>query len=183
MEAVVDATLARWFTAPFLGEPVVGRVRDRLLANQPHDWAAGWEAIAGFDAAARLDQLRMPVLAIAGEHDAGTAVPAARAIAEAVEGAEFHMLPGAPHMMQIETPDPFFAVIADFLARTGPGRLRLANKGLLLVISDPPAAFEEEFNAWYDTDHIPERLAIPGFETGTRFVSTDRSRAISRCTT
>lgn len=52
----------------------------------------------------------------------------------------------------------------------------MGNKGLLLVISDPPAAFEEEFNAWYDTDHIPERLAIPGFETGTRFVSADRER-------
>lgn len=52
----------------------------------------------------------------------------------------------------------------------------MPNKGLLLVISDPPAAFEEEFNAWYDTDHIPERLAIPGFETGTRFVSADRAR-------
>jgi hypothetical protein len=49
-------------------------------------------------------------------------------------------------------------------------------KGLLLVISEPPAAFEEELNAWYDLDHIPERLAIPGFETAKRFVSADRQR-------
>jgi hypothetical protein len=32
------------------------------------------------------------------------------------------------------------------------------------------AAFEEEFNAWYDTEHLPERLAVPGFETALRFV-------------
>jgi hypothetical protein len=35
----------------------------------------------------------------------------------------------------------------------------------------PPSAFEEEFNAWYDSEHIPERMAVPGFETGLRFIS------------
>ena len=46
----------------------------------------------------------------------------------------------------------------------------MANKGFLLVTMHAPAAFEEEFNAWYDTEHLPERLAVPGFETGIRFV-------------
>jgi hypothetical protein len=46
----------------------------------------------------------------------------------------------------------------------------LANKGFLLVTMQPPPAFEEEFNAWYDTEHLPERLAVPGFETALRFV-------------
>lgn len=44
-------------------------------------------------------------------------------------------------------------------------------KGFLLVLMHAPAAFEEEFNAWYDTEHLPERLAVPGFETALRFVS------------
>ena len=43
-------------------------------------------------------------------------------------------------------------------------------KGFLLVLMDCPPHLEDEFNAWYDTEHIPERLAIPGFETGLRFV-------------
>ena len=43
-------------------------------------------------------------------------------------------------------------------------------KGFLLVLMDCPPYLEDEFNAWYDTEHIPERLAIPGFETGLRFV-------------
>lgn len=43
-------------------------------------------------------------------------------------------------------------------------------KGFLLVLMQPPPAFEEEFNAWYDTEHLPERLAVPGFETALRFV-------------
>jgi len=46
----------------------------------------------------------------------------------------------------------------------------VADKGFLLVTMQPPPAFEEEFNAWYDTEHLPERLAVPGFETALRFV-------------
>lgn len=45
----------------------------------------------------------------------------------------------------------------------------MTEKGMLIVTTNPPADFEEELNAWYDTDHIAERLAVPGFETGRRF--------------
>jgi hypothetical protein len=46
----------------------------------------------------------------------------------------------------------------------------MASKGFLLVLMQPPPAFEEEFNAWYDSEHIPERLSVPGFVTGLRYV-------------
>ncbi|MDB5380366.1 MAG: hypothetical protein JWR00_4812 [Rubritepida sp.] len=45
----------------------------------------------------------------------------------------------------------------------------MANKGFLLVFMHPPPAFEEEFNAWYDSEHIPERLSVPGVLTGLRY--------------
>jgi len=47
----------------------------------------------------------------------------------------------------------------------------MAQKGFLLVFMNPPPAFDEEFNAWYDSEHIPERLAVPGFLTGLRYVN------------
>ena len=47
----------------------------------------------------------------------------------------------------------------------------MANKGFLLVFMHPPPAFEEEFNAWYDSEHIPERLAVPGILTGLRYMN------------
>jgi hypothetical protein len=46
----------------------------------------------------------------------------------------------------------------------------MARNGFLLVTMQPPPAFEEEFNAWYDTEHIPERLAVPGILTARRYV-------------
>ena len=49
----------------------------------------------------------------------------------------------------------------------------MANKGFLLVTMQPPPTLEEEFNAWYDTEHVPERLAVPGILTALRFVCID----------
>lgn len=43
--------------------------------------------------------------------------------------------------------------------------------GLLLTMTEPPAPMEEEFNAWYDSEHLPERLAIPGFVSARRWVN------------
>lgn len=49
----------------------------------------------------------------------------------------------------------------------------MSKKGFLLVLMQPPPAFEDEFNAWYDTEHVPERVAVPGFESGRRYVCID----------
>jgi hypothetical protein len=43
-------------------------------------------------------------------------------------------------------------------------------RGLLLTLAEPPPAMDEEFNAWYDTEHLAERLAIPGFRSARRWV-------------
>ena len=45
-----------------------------------------------------------------------------------------------------------------------------SNMGLLLTMTEPPPAMDEEFNAWYDTEHMAERLAIPGFLSARRWV-------------
>ncbi len=46
----------------------------------------------------------------------------------------------------------------------------MSGKGFLMAMMEPVATFEEEFQDWYDNEHVPERMAIPGFETGQRFV-------------
>ena len=45
-----------------------------------------------------------------------------------------------------------------------------ARRGLLLVAMEPPASLEEEFNDWYDTEHAPQRRALPGFDSASRWV-------------
>ena len=46
-------------------------------------------------------------------------------------------------------------------------------KGLLLVMIDIDAEHEEEFNRWYEEEHLPERKTCPGFLSARRFVSVD----------
>ena len=38
----------------------------------------------------------------------------------------------------------------------------VADKGFLLVMMHAPPAFEEEFNAWYDTEHLPSGSLFRG---------------------
>lgn len=43
--------------------------------------------------------------------------------------------------------------------------------GLLMLWTDVDAAFEEEFNRWYNDEHIKHLLEVPGFLSGGRYVA------------
>ena len=45
--------------------------------------------------------------------------------------------------------------------------------GLLLVMMEIDPAHEDDFNRWYDEEHLPERTSCPGFLSGRRFVSVE----------
>ena len=45
--------------------------------------------------------------------------------------------------------------------------------GLLVAAFDYSTIAEEEFNAWYDTEHIPERMAVKGFINAQRWIGAD----------
>jgi hypothetical protein len=50
----------------------------------------------------------------------------------------------------------------------------MARKGraILLVYTDLiDPKYDEEFNAWYDTQHLPDLLALPGFLDAARYVA------------
>lgn len=46
-------------------------------------------------------------------------------------------------------------------------------RAILMVSMEPPAALEEEFNDWYDTEHFPQRRAMPGFLSASRWICLD----------
>ncbi|MFT4069567.1 hypothetical protein [Paraburkholderia sp.] len=48
-----------------------------------------------------------------------------------------------------------------------------ARSALLMVSMEPPASLEEEFNDWYDTEHFPQRLALPGFVSASRWTCVE----------
>ena len=70
----------------------------------------------------RLEELRslaVPTLVVVGEEDAAF-LPASRRLAEAIPAAELVVIPEAAHSPQLEHPEPWFAAVTGFLARTAP---------------------------------------------------------------
>jgi len=51
--------------------------------------------------------------------------------------------------------------------------------GLLVTMTEPPPEMEEEINAWYDTEHIPERVAVPGFLNARRYSRDEAPRYLA----
>lgn len=49
-------------------------------------------------------------------------------------------------------------------------------KGLLFMAFDFSTAHEDEFHDWYDHEHLPERLAVPGFLTAERWIDEQNSK-------
>ncbi len=46
-------------------------------------------------------------------------------------------------------------------------------RGMLFSQMEPPPGWEADFHDWYNTEHIPVRLAIPGFDRCTRYEAID----------
>ena len=44
-------------------------------------------------------------------------------------------------------------------------------RGLLVVMMDSDPTHDDDFNRWYNEEHVPERLACPGFLSARRFVA------------
>ena len=54
-------------------------------------------------------------------------------------------------------------------------------KGLFMVWADVPADKEEDFNRWYNEEHIAELLAIPGVLSAARYVAVSGSPKYLAC--
>ena len=48
--------------------------------------------------------------------------------------------------------------------------------GILIAAMDFSSCPEDEFHDWYDLEHIPERLAIPGFINAERWIAVDNPK-------
>ncbi len=53
--------------------------------------------------------------------------------------------------------------------------MAMLTDAILAVWNDVEPALEAEFNEWYIRDHLPDRLAIPGFRRGRRWLSAGGS--------
>ena len=113
MRAVVAATMERWFTAAFRGSPRAQEIAALIAATPVEGYAGCAQAIMRLATTARLPEIGVPVLAIAGESDAAAA--GTRYIGEHIPGARLVILPQAAHIANVEQPEAFNRALEEFL--------------------------------------------------------------------
>ena len=113
MKPLVPSTMERWFTPSFRESPPARKIAE-LIANTPVAGYVGCgRAIMKLNTTARLKEIKLPVLAIAGEAD--PSAPGTRHIGENVPGARLVMIPQAAHISNVEQAATFNQALRDFL--------------------------------------------------------------------
>ena len=119
MEALVEPTVTRWFPPDVVAKnpPYLDRAR-AMIRNTPVNGFIGCAAaLADHDFRSGVAGTKPPVLFVAGEKDAGGAVPAAmRGLHQALPGARYVELAGAGHISNLDDPGGFTRALRGFLA-------------------------------------------------------------------
>ncbi|HEX9433880.1 MAG TPA: 3-oxoadipate enol-lactonase [Burkholderiales bacterium] len=113
MKPLVPSTMERWFTPAFRESPQAKKIAE-LIANTPVAGYVGCgQAIMKLNTTARLKEIKLPVLAIAGEAD--PSAPGTKYLGENIPGAKLVMLKEAAHIANVEQPEKFNQALRDFL--------------------------------------------------------------------
>jgi 3-oxoadipate enol-lactonase len=117
MASLVEGTLARWFTPPFLAQdpPMVGRIRAQIAATPVDGFIGCSYAILDLNYMDRLAAIDLDTLIIVGEDDPGTPVAASEAIHAEIRNSQLTVLPSAMHLCNIEQAEAFNRALMDFL--------------------------------------------------------------------
>jgi 3-oxoadipate enol-lactonase len=117
MQPLVEPTLARWFTEPYRkAQPQIMQRIGNLIGSTPVAGYVGCcHAIPKIDLAARLKDIRTPILILVGEDDPGTPVAMSKEIHENAPGSKLVVLPKAAHLSNIEQSAAFNRALDEFL--------------------------------------------------------------------
>ena len=119
MGALVESTLARWFTEPYRAthKDVMQRIGNDIRNTPVAGFIGCCHAISKVDYLDRLGEIKCPALIMVGEHDHGTPPEAARVIQQNLPGSELKIIPSAAHISNVEQAQIFNDAMLGFLGR------------------------------------------------------------------
>jgi 3-oxoadipate enol-lactonase len=118
MAALVEATVTRWFPADVVAKnpPYLDTCREMIRTTPVNGFIGCAAALADHDFRSTVAATKPPVLFIAGEKDAGGAVPAAmKAMHQDLKGSGYIELRGAGHISNLDDPAGFTSAVREFL--------------------------------------------------------------------
>lgn len=105
-EALVEATMQRWFTPSFQKSKAAQQVRERFIACSSEGYAQCCEVIANTNLSSGLAQVQVPTLLLTGEEDEGMNPADLAQLATKIPGARNAsvQISGAKHLTCVEQP-------------------------------------------------------------------------------
>lgn len=123
MEALLDATLGRWFTPGFReSDPQdVEPIRRMLVSANPGSYAAAARAVSEVELASELVNVKAPTLVLAGGEDPSIPASSFDLLVGRIPGASGEVLDGVAHLSNVEAADRFNSLVSEFVeAASGP---------------------------------------------------------------
>lgn len=116
---LLDGTLQRWFTAPFLenDKAAVEKVADMIRTTDTGGYIGCASAVRDMSQTAILSNISVPTIIIVGEDDPACTVEQSRVLEENIKGSELVVLKNAAHLSNIEKTDKFNEAMMGFLAK------------------------------------------------------------------
>jgi 3-oxoadipate enol-lactonase len=106
VEVVADSTMERWFTEPFRRrEPqTVARFREILTSTPREAYAAGCQAVGGFDLSDSLRSVAAPTLVLVGSEDPNATLERGEELRDGIPESRLTVIDAAAHMANVEQP-------------------------------------------------------------------------------
>jgi len=120
MAGLIEPTIGRWFTAPFLEAPenteTLEIVRSMIGGTSPVGYEGVARLLQSLDLLDGLAALQTETLYITGEADMAAPVAVMQEMADCTPDSSLVVLPNAAHLSNIEQPEAFISAINGFLS-------------------------------------------------------------------
>jgi 3-oxoadipate enol-lactonase len=114
---LVDGTIKRWFTAPFIERAPqdIEKVRQMILGTDVNGYMACGSAVRDMAQSTMLLKIKTPTLVLSGRYDPACTVEQGIVLHRLIEGSQMVVLEDAAHLSNIEQTAVFNRTVRDFI--------------------------------------------------------------------
>lgn len=114
---LVDGTIKRWFTAPFIERAPqdIAKVRQMILGTELEGYIGCASAVRDMAQTTMLLKIKAPTLILTGRQDPACTVDQAIVLNRMIDGSKMVILEEAAHLSNIEQPEVFNRTVREFI--------------------------------------------------------------------
>ena len=117
LAGLVDGTINRWFTAPFIERAPhdIEKVRQMILGTNVDGYIGCGSAVRDMAQSTMLLKIKAPTLVLSGRHDPACTVDQGTVLNRLIDGSRMVIIEDAAHLSNIEQPAQFNQAVRKFI--------------------------------------------------------------------